>query len=228
MDKHRVSVSSLRDIINNVIFQELLSVLCVRLFSSSFCFANFFHFSIFSFPFLSGHLIKSNSCSFHHISFLSAHIFLCFPVLFPCICYLIASRQFKAGTQWELHVSSARVTGCTISFHLRAIPALSVYKMYGKTILMVSFSCVKWKMPQQNKQPALSSQGNWAGISKESKKWPLCVLFVSTGSREEWVFYCRSTASETVHHLSFTLHEQDPLLKCDGAAVNEHWHYIKW
>lgn len=151
-----------------------------------------FHFSFIYFSFLSGHLIKPNSSSFHHISFLSSHVFLYFSVVFPCICYLIASRQFKAGTQWELHVSSARVTGCTISFHLRAMPALSVYKMYGKTILMVSFSCVKWKTPQQNKQSALSSQGNWAGISKESKKWPVCVLFVSAGSWEEWFSAARA------------------------------------
>lgn len=101
------------------------------------------------------------------------------------------------------------------------MPALSVYKMYGKTILMVSFSRAKWKRLQQNKQSALSSQGNWAGISKESKKWPLCVPFVSAGSWEGW--HSTARACETAHSLSYTLHELYPLLKCDCAAWSHEW-----
>lgn len=100
------------------------------------------------------------------------------------------------------------------------MPALSLYKMYGKTILMVSFSRAKWKRPQQNKQSALSSQGNWAGISKESKKWPLRVPFVSARS---WVGWFSTARAQRVRLLSYTLREQDSLLKCDCAAWSHEW-----
>lgn len=109
------------------------------------------------------------------------------PWFYPVTCGLLKEARSESSMchllEWQQ---------CTISFHLQAMPALSVYKMNGKAILIASFSAAKWKRLQQNKQsdPFFSRQ-----LSSYIKGWKIndhyeCCLPAPGRERDSFLRVC--------------------------------------